>query len=266
MKHERYESIRRVISRFPTLIAQFLEKPDYQNEIDFWQETLASRPASISDPAHREAAFPEYLKLYIHELKKIRDTSLKLLEIGPGPVSLLSAGVDQGLFEITAIDPLADIYKKIMQQNNLTYPVKPVKGYGERLLKYFEKDSFDIVYSSNALDHTISPRECMVQMSQVVTQGGVIFLEGFLREGSNAAWNGLHQHDLFPENGHLIHCNRAGKRADLASSLPLQCIYEKIMLFKDRSINAFGYEVPLGLDPRDNWQFRDWYVIVFRKT
>jgi len=265
MNLRRYELMRRIITYFPARIAQFFKKPDYQSEIDFWQETLSGGPATISDPAYREAAFPDYLRLCIYELKKSSDTQLKLLEIGPGPVSLLSAGVDQGLFEITAIDPLADVYKKLMRQNGLSYPIKPVKGCGEKLLKYFDKNSFDIVYSSNALDHTISPRECMIQMSQVVIQGGIIFLEGFLREGSAAAWTGLHQHDLFPENGHLIHCNRAGIRTDLANGLPLQCIYEKIMLFKERSINAFGYEVPLGIEPRDNWQFRDWYVIVYKK-
>ena len=57
-----------------------------------------------------------------------------------------------------------------------------------------------------------------------------------------------------------------GHLQDLTGDLGLECIHDKVTLFKERSINAFGYEVPAGLPPRANWQFRDWFTIVFRKS
>ena len=76
---------------------------------------------------------------------------MRLLEIGSGPVSLLAFGVEQGLFEVTAVDPLASVYDEILSKYGISYPIKPRTGYAERLVKSFGKDSFDIVYSSNSL-------------------------------------------------------------------------------------------------------------------
>jgi SAM-dependent methyltransferase len=128
--------------------------------------------------------------------------------------------------------------------------------------------SFDVVYSSNALDHTRSPRRCIEQMTAVLRPGGWLVLEGFLREGSNGNWVGLHQHDLFPANGTLVHLDRAGRRTDLTSGLPLACVSERVSVFRDRDIEAFGCEVPPDMPPDAPWDWRrrDWHTMVFRRT
>ena len=245
---------------------KLLGRPDYLEEILFWEETLVKRPPEVSDPKYKEEAFPEYLRALALEWKNDGNKPLRLLEIGSGPVSLLAYGMEQGLFEVTAIDPLASVYDEILSKYGISYPIKPRTGYAERLVKSFGKDSFDIVYSSNSLDHTISPKSSLSQMVQVVKTGGIVFLEGFVCEGSHAKWTGLHQHDLFAENGSLMHRGPKGHLRDLTGDLGLECIHEKVTLFKERSINAFGYEVPPGLPPSANWQFRDWFTIVFRKV
>jgi len=126
--------MRRHALRFLDLIARVLERRDYAEEIVFWKEILASCPETIADPHYRAEAFPKYLRLCIDELKEGRERQLKLVEIGSGPLSILASGIDQGLFDITAIDPLAQVYNKLMRQNGLSYPVKPVRGFGEKLL------------------------------------------------------------------------------------------------------------------------------------
>ena len=140
-------------------------------EILFWEETLVKRPPEVSDPKYKEEAFPEYLRTLASEWRSDGNKPLRLLEIGSGPVSLLAFGMEQGLFEVTAIDPLASVYDEILSKYGISYAIKPQTGYAERLVKSFGQDSFDIVYSSNSLDNTISPKSSLRQMVQVVNPG-----------------------------------------------------------------------------------------------
>jgi len=60
-------------------------------------------------------------------------------------------------------------------------------------------------------------------MCQVLRPGGFLLLEGLVREGTAENWNGLHQHDRLPEQGRLLHFDRAGRRTELIADLPLVC-------------------------------------------
>lgn len=54
----------------------------------------------------------------------------------------------------------------------ITPPVKTIYGEAEKLSKQFTINSFDIVYSSNALDHTCDPFRSLQEMIKVVKEGG----------------------------------------------------------------------------------------------
>jgi hypothetical protein len=96
------------------------------------------------------------------------------------------------------------------------------------------------VYSSNALDHTISPRVCVQQMCAVLRPGGILFLEGFVRNGTLERWSGLRQHDLVPEDERLIHYDRNGTSADLTADLPLACVHLEVAPFRAVGSAASG--------------------------
>ena len=191
----------------------------------------------------------------------------KLLELGSGPVSILASGVEEGLFTVVAIDPLAGAYRHLFDMYGLSYPIQPVKGRGETIANQFTAGEFDLVYSSNTLDHCVSPGQCMEQMYKVLRQGGFLMLEGFVKEGSQGNWLGLHQHDLFIEEGCLIHVDRRGRRTNLTASKSLTCVTERTEKFANRGILTPGYDVPedLPLNAPWDWRLRDWYTLVFRK-
>lgn len=241
--------------------------PDYFSEITYWQRTLKERPAALFDGRIREAAFPQELRQCVTELGRQSRRMPKLLEVGSGPVSILAAGADEDLCAIVAVDPLARIYRELLRLYDVPYPIQPVPGKGESLLKQFPVGSFDIVYSSNALDHTRSPAQCMEQMCRVLRRGGFMLLEGFEREGTEGKWKGLHKHDLFAENGVIVHMDRAGRRRNLIADLPLTCISEHVRVFKDRTIQSFGYEMPANkvTGAPAPWLLRDWYTLLFRR-
>ena len=241
--------------------------PDFLDELDYWEGYLKKRPASLSDPGVRKAAFPAGLRAHAARIRKEEGRLARVLEIGSGPFSLLASGVDEGIVTVTALDPLARSYADLLKLCGVDFPVRPVPGRGEDLSRFAAR-SFDIVYSSNALDHSASPRRCIEQMCEMLPAGGVLLLEGFVREGSQGNWIGLHQHDLFTEQGQLIHVDRQGHRTNLAAQLPLEYVSDHVCQFKDRNIQSFGYELNVPLNPANawDWRFRDWYTVVFRKV
>jgi SAM-dependent methyltransferase len=239
--------------------------PDYLEEITFWEGILRQRPASLFDRRIRQLAFPADLRACATELRRLPGRLPRLLELGSGPVSILAAGIDEELFTIVAVDPLALPYRHLLRSCGLSYPIQPLPGRGETLFRRFEPGSFDIAYSSNALDHTQSPRICLEQVCRVLAPGGFLLLEGFVREGTHGNWAGLHQHDLLTENGSLIHFDRAGRRTNLTADLPLTCISERVCKFKDRGIEAFGYEITPGMPPDPPWNYQDWYTLLLRR-
>jgi SAM-dependent methyltransferase len=253
--------LRRILWRYRTRIGM----PDYISEIDWWDHYLEKRPVTIFDPEHRRKAFPTQLLPFIRRIQENKKKKVRLLEIGSGPVSLLAWGVDQGLFDLVAVDPLAEDYKQLMVKHNLRYPVVPIEGYGEKLLDIFTENSFDVVYSSNSIDHSISPQKCMRNISLVIKNGGIVCLEGYIHEGSNEGWIGLHQHDLIPDDGQILHANKDGICTNLTMDLKLKCIYQSIAPFSERSINSFGYEWDEnGIISK--WYYDKWYTMLFEKV
>lgn len=233
----------------------------FDEELGFWRTYLREHGREACDRTRWKEAFPSPLLEHIELLRVGRPRKPRLLEVGSGPVSLMAWGVEQGLFELTAVDPLAGKYERLMRKVPCSYPVKPIEGFGEDLSALFARNTFDLAYSSNALDHTSSPRRCLEELTRMVDEGGIIYCEGFVREGAKGGWQGLHQHDLVPENGHLVRYGRDGSRSVVTEGLAVELIYERVQTLADRSLRSHGYEWD-DTSERD-WRLDDWYTLVF---
>lgn len=166
----------------------------------------------------RKEIFPKELLSFVKKPKA------KVLELGSGPLSDLAWGVEEGLIEVVAIDVLAKEYNEMLRNRKIDYPIRPTPGTGENLS--FEKKSFDIVYSRNALDHMIDPKRCVRNMVKVLKKNGFLYIRGNVKVGSKVHWRGLHQHDLVAARRHLIHYNQERKQTNLTSDLGLNLIYK----------------------------------------
>jgi SAM-dependent methyltransferase len=233
------------------------------SELRFWNEYLAARPPCAASPELRARVFPPALRDCLRDLRQDGAPALRVLELGSGPVSLLGAGVENGWFELVAVDPLATEYAAMMQRHGLAYPVRPVAGQGEALLDVVAQDSFDIAYSGNAIDHAASPFDCVRNLARAVRPGGRIVLEGFCHEGTNAGWEGLHQHDLAAEDGHLVHYDRGGRRSEITAGLDLVRLSASVGPFRDKGVRWFGYEPETPSGGTCGWFDFDWYTLVF---
>ena len=234
----------------------------FESEVAFWDDYLAARPRGIADRAERERAFPRELRAYLESERARTGGKPAIIEVGPGPVSLLAWGVEARLMDLAAVDPLADAYAAMLERYGIAYPVRPQAGCGEDLLEGFAPGSFDAAYASNSLDHTRAPRRVLENLRALVRPGGRIVLEGFRREGTNAGWEGLHQHDLVPCEGQLLHFDRERRLTNLTKGLGLRCLVERVTPFEERGIDSFGYESDRD-GTVEGWYYFDWFTLVY---
>ncbi len=172
-----------------------------------------SDPIAFLESCRRnDNAFPSGI---IGEVRKLREffnvRTLNTLEIGAGPNSNLSYWVDNNLLKVTAIDPLSDVYMRIMKKLNYSYPITPLKIKGEDLLKYFKEERFHIVFAQNSLDHTGDPIKCFENAYKLLKKGGFLFVCSNIKEGSRKSWSGIHKFDLYFENNDLFLANKSGQ-------------------------------------------------------
>lgn len=237
--------------------------PDFASELRFWEDYVASYPRCIGDAGLRAAVFPDAMRACLAEIRPQYRRKPSVLELGSGPFSLLASGVERGWFDLTAVDPLAQEYAELLRRYAVSHPVAPISGLGESLLSVVAPAAYDIAYSGNAIDHASHPEACVSNLARVVRPGGRLVLEGFCREGTNAGWEGLHQHDLLPEGGNLVHYDRRGQRSDLTAGLPLDCVLAELRPFSETGVRWFGYEPESATGSICGWFYFDWYTMVF---
>lgn len=157
-------------------------------------------------------AFPTGIREDVMKLKDYFNIDvLEALEIGSGPNSNLSYWVDNNTIKVTAIDPLADAYKRIMKKLKYKYPIAPIKLKGEGLLKRFKKESFHLVFAQNSLDHAENPLKCFENGYHLLKKGGLFFVCSNIKEGSRKSWSGMHKYDIYIENKELFLTTQKGQ-------------------------------------------------------
>jgi len=185
-------------------------RDDYASEVRFWDGVLAGRShqENLADLlSGGEAHFPK---------KMLEYNPTDVLEVGSGPLSTLRWGVDTSLLKVTAIDPLANRYAELLLAHGIDYPIKPVFGTGE-IVNLYRDNPFDVAYARNSLDHTISPPQVFKAMCMAVDIGDIIYIESSTNEGRRGKYRGLHHHNLWMENGVLMHSVGETEGADISS-------------------------------------------------
>ncbi len=208
---------------------QIIKKYKYKPERDWWifilePKNRAEWMQNAINPETRIKHQPPMINKFIQELGLERLP--KVLDVGSGPLSPLAWCVDQKLIEVTAVDPLAEIYAEILESYSINYPIKPIYGTGEVLSEMFEKGQFDIVYTRNAIDHADSPPQCVINMIDVLKNGGFLYMEGFQNEGQRNHYQGLHRWNLsLDENCNLLCGYKKRQKINITKELPVKCLY-----------------------------------------
>jgi SAM-dependent methyltransferase len=174
-------------------------------EIGFWERVLPDRVAT--DPGYRLRADPKAPMrdpLVKFLISQIPDESVSVIDVGAGPLTALGKTYPGKTLRITATDPLAAEYVRIMQEAGIEPPVPPIACRGEDLLDRFRPGSFDIAFARNARDHCIDPVRVITNMVQLVKEGRFVVLRHLRRVAQLNLYRGLHQWNFDIERGAFV--------------------------------------------------------------
>ena len=140
------------------------------------------------------AVVEEYWNKYrfLKQIKKMCgiENGTKVLDVGCGISTVLHLLPEGNLF---GVDPLADDYKKLYK-----YPssMSIVKADGENIP--YNKNFFDVVISSNALDHTSDYKQVVKEIKRVLRPNSffALTLEYFNPDSDTTDRGSAHPHDF----------------------------------------------------------------------
>jgi SAM-dependent methyltransferase len=190
--------------RFP-LPMKFKWKAGLRSEIVWWDDYFRTKGLWCPDE-YRDSLDPD-LPLQLRPTALLPpERDAHILDVGAGPLTYLGRKASGRQLQITAVDPLADEYDKILHKYGIQPVVRTQRLEAEDLTKRFSANTFDLCVAHNSLDHAHNPERAVLQMIDVVKRGRYVLLEHARNEAEQQKYSGLHQwnFDLSPDGGFLI--------------------------------------------------------------
>jgi SAM-dependent methyltransferase len=185
----------------------------------FWDRYLATGgldwPEELVDRTRPDRPINDALRGLVEAAP---EDPVRVLDVGSGPLSWVGTAHPDRRIELTAVDPLARWYAVLYERHGVEPAVRPRPGRAEHLRRQFPVDHFDVTVARNCLDHGTDPRHAITELLAVTRRGGFVYLEHAEREGANQHYRGLHQWDLWVEDGTLALGYRRA-RVDLTAVL-----------------------------------------------
>lgn len=182
---------------------------DLPEEIKFWQDWFDTKglywPQDFTDRQNPDREIDgEYAEMFGDRLK-----SMKILDAGCGPMTLMGPKYQGHQLDITCADILADEYNSIMEKAGIVPLIRPIKCGFEDLPKVFTT-KFDFIQAINCVDHSQNPYKSIMAMLDVLADGGVLFLRHGWMEGLRGKYEGLHNWDFYMVDGEFAIGDRFG--------------------------------------------------------
>lgn len=182
-------------------------KANIGSEIRFWDKCFETK--GLIWPGEFGLRFDPNLEIQKEIIPFLPDKKMiKILDVGAGPLTFLGKRYKNAELNIIAVDPLADIYDKILEKYSVRPLIRTEKLDAVELSHRFSENSFDIVVARNSIDHSYSPIQAILEMLKVVRRQSYIVMLHKPNEATNENWRGLHQWNFSEENGDFIISNR----------------------------------------------------------
>lgn len=218
MKVEQY--IDGLFSNSAAILAKSLHswRAGIDYEIGFWTRWFETRGLEWpEDYAERTTPKP-LVPWLVALLPPAQDDPIRILDVGAGPITKSGHYVDGRQIVFSAVDPLAHRYNEIIDRFGVSPPIRTQFSFAEDLSARFDAGWFHVISCSNALDHAIEPVWGIIEMLQVATVNGNIFLGHRRNEAEFESYSGFHQWNFDAEASRFIVWNR-GRRIDVTELL-----------------------------------------------
>lgn len=174
-------------------------------EINFWSYWISSKgwewPADFANRLDPSLPLQDNLRSMIDVPAGL---TIRILDVGSGPLTLLGKKWEGRTVEILAVDPLADEYDAMMAGAGVKPLVRARRGEAERLTELCPECFFDLSYAANCLDHCYDALGAIRQMLLVTRPGAFVHLEHAVNEAVTQKYIGLHQWNFCAEDGRFI--------------------------------------------------------------
>jgi SAM-dependent methyltransferase len=194
-------------------------KKGLPSEVNFWQQWIDSKGLRWPDEFKSRLDPDRPLQEHLRPLLNVPEgLSIRILDVGAGPLTRLGKTWGDRRIEILPVDPLADEYNKAMDAAGISPLVRTRRGEAEHLTDILPRSFFDLSYAINCLDHCYDALEAIRQMLLVTRPGAFVHLDHAVNEAEKQMYHGLHQWNFCIEDGHLI-CWRPDLRIDVGERL-----------------------------------------------
>lgn len=169
---------------------------DFQAELAFWQNFVLSDRfiqnwcRAVPNP-ELELEVDFFVQGVAREIEK-QHKKARILDVGSGPVSILSGSFYDVNVKLLAVDVMADKYAAMSVHDLGDQVCAPENCSGEDLLRRFGPRMFDITHIRDALHQMRDPLVVVQQMIQVTKPGGYIVLHGFEGDACHEDWRRPH--------------------------------------------------------------------------
>ena len=190
-------------------------------EAEFWRNWFATRglqwPEDYRFRTDPEAVVDDPVLRGI--LEAMPEANVSILDVGAGPITGVGFHYPGKELALTAVDPLAREYDRILSEYAVEPPVRTQALRGEDLLSRFAPGSFDVAFARNALDHALDPLPIIHNMVSVVRLGGYVVLRHAINEAVTESYGQLHQWNFDERDGRCLVWRRPGRHRDVAVEL-----------------------------------------------
>jgi SAM-dependent methyltransferase len=205
-------------------------KAAIDGEVEFWRrffETKGARyPGSYETRMDPELPLDERIDALIHAPE---GSTVRLLDVGAGPLTFLGRRSPRFTLELTAVDALGAQYGKLIDEFGLTPPVRTEACESERLSERFGPDTFDLVAARNTLDHSYDPMRAVAQMVGCAKPGAAVLLVHHRNEAEREQYRGMHQWN-FEAGDDTVTIWRPGARHDVVAELAGAAALEQVWM------------------------------------
>jgi len=151
------------------------------------------------------------LQALIANLLPADQRHVKILDVGAGPLTIVGKKFLDYDIDLTAVDPLANEYDKLVLKYRVNLPVKTRQAAAEQLTEVFAENTFDLAYARNCLDHSYNAETTIVEMIKVTKPERYVFLEHQANEAEYQSYRGLHQWNFSCWNNDFVIASPNGK-------------------------------------------------------
>lgn len=177
-----------------------------RGELRWWRRYIATAggpwPEDLQQRLDPTAPLQE--PLIADRLGRFEGAAVRVLDVGAGPISSLGKAHRDVRLDITAVDPLAEEYARLLSEAGIHPSVRTEACHGEDVAKRFGTAAFDVAYSRNAIDHSADPLAVLRAMVDTVVPGGFVALRHYRCEAENNGYVDLHNWNFDVDSGSLL--------------------------------------------------------------